>query len=298
MLCYFCTQCSYVLDIDNCVDDFSKCGRCIVKRINWIIEHKIWAGMIGFGLFLLPILMVHTLFKISAPCKWLVPNWTAGDVLLYCGAVLGASATILAIILTIIFTQKNQKDERRLSIKPHLQTEHQPIFNTDKAISQVSNKAVFVIFPHNESESIGSTYEPPYILRKPEETAKEREIISVLDFSRRYYIIQYTLSNVGAGSALNMSFTIDDKVVIPPFSLRVNDAKVFVIILKAELLKETTRSLRFKYEYQDVASIAQYEQHETIVLFKEGNGSLNSRQLTKDVISQPREIKGGHYGQN
>lgn len=261
-----------------------------MKLIKWAKEHKIWTVIIAIALFLFPILIVHSLFKIAAPCKWLAANWTAGEVLVYFGAVLGAAATITVIILTIIFTQENQKAERKLSIKPHLQTEYQPIFNRDKAIEQVANRAVFVLFPHNEFEGIGSTYEPPYLLKKSEEKDPQREILSTLNFSRKYYIIKYTVSNVGAGNALNLSFTINDKLVIPPFSLSVSDSKVFVILLNAELLKDKTRSLHFKYEYQDCASIAQYEQHETIVLFEEDNGSLNSRQQMNGLISQPKEI--------
>lgn len=261
-----------------------------VKLIKWVKEHKIWAGIIAIGLFLLPILIVHSLFKLTAPCNWLVANWSAGEVLDYCGNVLGATATITAIILTIIFTQENQKGERRLSIKPHLQTEYQPIFNRDKAMEQVAKSAIFVMYPHDEGESIGSSYQPPYFLKESEKKEPEREILNTLNLNRTYYIILYTISNVGAGNALNLSFTINDRHIVPPFSLTVSDTKVFVILLKAELLKDKTRSLRFKYEYQDVASIAHYEQHETIVLLEEDNGSLNSRQQMNDVISQPKEI--------
>ncbi|MDR3585545.1 MAG: hypothetical protein P4L59_09490 [Desulfosporosinus sp.] len=118
-----------------------------MKLIKWAKEHKIKVGVIVIILFLLPILIVHSLFKITASCNWLVANWTAGDILVYSGELLGATAAISAIILTIIFTQENQKSERQLSIKPHLQTEHQPIFKLDKAKEQVANRAIFIVFP-------------------------------------------------------------------------------------------------------------------------------------------------------
>ena len=264
-----------------------------MNLIKWVKEHKIWSAIITIALFLLPIMIVHNLFKITAPCKWLNANWTAGEVLGYCGDVVGAAATITAIVLTIIFTQDNQKGERKLSIKPHLQTDYQPVFDWEKIIGQVDNRAVFVVYPHDETERISSSNEPPYLLRKSDKKEPTREIIKALDCSRRCYIIQYNVANVGAGNAVNLSFTIDDKPVIQPFSLTVSDTKVFIILLKAELVKDKARSIYFKYEYQDVASMARYEQHETIVLLQEDNGSLNSSQQLNGVISQPKEILEG-----
>jgi len=76
-----------------------------------------------------------------------------------------------------------------------------------------------------------------------------------------------------------------------PFYFTVhNNTKVFVIIFKAELLKNKTRSIEFKFEFTDVASMAKYEQHETITLFMTEYGTMTSYQNTDDVISQPKEI--------
>jgi len=203
------------------------------------------------------------------------------------------SSNIIAIILTIIFTQENQKRERKLSIKPHLQTEYHPIFNTEKAKKLVSDRAIFIMYSHDEndeSEIISSTYEPPYLLQKSKTEDPQKNIIRELAYWRKYYITKYSVSNVGAGNALNLSFTINNKPVISPFSLTVNGTKVFVIIFKAELLKEKERPLYFKFEYQDVASIAKYNQHETIILFASDNGSLNSKQDMNNIISQPEEM--------
>lgn len=265
-------------------------GKIYLKLIKWIKEHKIWSSTIAFIVILLPIVIVHSLFKIPAPYEWLIANWNAGEILGYSGDVLGAVATIIAIVLTILFTQENQKSERKLSVKPHLQTEYQPIFNLDIAIEQKNNRKVFIIYPLNEDEGIGSTYDPPYILEKYNKKDLESAILNKLEFLRSYYIIKYTLRNVGAGNAVNLTFTLNDKPVVTPFSLIVSDEKVFMIILKTELIRDTTRSLNFKYVYQDVASIAKYEQHETIILRKEESGNLNSSQNVNDIISQPEEI--------
>jgi hypothetical protein len=263
-----------------------------VKLIKWIKEHKVWATIIIIAILLLPILIVHSLFEINTPYKWLEANWKAGEILGYIGSILGAAATITAVVLTIIFTQENQKTERKLSMKPYFQTDYHPIFYRDKAIEKIANRAVFVQYPYDENEGISSSYEPPYYLKETDakNNMNMEERVSAEFIPERYYILQYSLSNVGAGNAINISFTINDKRFIPPFSLTVNNTKVFVIIFKAELLKNKTRSIHFKFVFQDVASMALYEQHETITLYMTENGSINSCQYTDDVISLPKEI--------
>jgi len=65
-----------------------------MKLMNWLKEHNSYSLTIAIVVFLLPIFIVHILFKISAFSKWTIANWTAGEVLGYCGEVLGAAATL------------------------------------------------------------------------------------------------------------------------------------------------------------------------------------------------------------
>ena len=46
--------------------------------------------------------------------------WDASDVLSYYGTILGATATIIAVILTIRFSKKQQREERIIGAKPWL----------------------------------------------------------------------------------------------------------------------------------------------------------------------------------
>ena len=48
--------------------------------------------------------------------------WDGAELLGYYGSILGAVATIIAVVMTIKFTIKNQKEEKKLSIRPYLQT--------------------------------------------------------------------------------------------------------------------------------------------------------------------------------
>jgi len=78
-----------------------------------------------------------------------------------------------------------------------------------------------------------------------------------------------------------------------PFSLVANNSKEFIIILKSELLNKLNkrnRFIRFNFEYEDVASIGKYEQHERIELYLEDDESLNTRQAVNDILSMPKDL--------
>ena len=47
------------------------------------------------------------------PCKIFFTSWESSDVLAYYGTLLGASATIFAVILTIRFANKNNQDNKK-----------------------------------------------------------------------------------------------------------------------------------------------------------------------------------------
>ncbi len=264
-------------------------GDTKVKFIKWIDEHKALSVLIALVLFFVPIIIVHILFKIIAPYKWLIADWNSGDILVYCGSMFGAVATIVAIILTIRFTEYNQKQERRLSSRPLLQTENL-YCSKEKALEEKANLAIYITYPFNENNEIGSSREPQYVITKPQTQDKTKATMEGLYFARDYYLFQYNVKNVGAGNAAKLLFTIDKKPVMPPFSIAVNETKIFVVLLKAELIKDEERLIYFEFEFEDVASLAKYEQHEQLLFYKDKEEFLTSSQKMADIITMPREI--------
>lgn len=60
-----------------------------MKKLNeWIYRHKFQVVLIIFGIFILPLLVVHILFKVKAPFEWLIAEWGAGDLIAYIGTFL------------------------------------------------------------------------------------------------------------------------------------------------------------------------------------------------------------------
>lgn len=62
--------------------------------------------IIAAAIFVPPIL-IHIAFKIAVPVSFLVPKWTAGDVLSFYGVILGACATVFGVYLSIKHSENN-----------------------------------------------------------------------------------------------------------------------------------------------------------------------------------------------
>lgn len=78
----------------------------IDKYITWIFKHKKLTGLIVLGLFLLPLLTVHLLFKWSTGLEAISAEWTAGDLI---GYIAGFEAFVGTVILGVIAVWQTDK---------------------------------------------------------------------------------------------------------------------------------------------------------------------------------------------
>lgn len=65
------------------------------KFFKWIKEHKVYTIVIGIVVPLLPVLIIHILYKINIPFDFLVAEWSAGELLQFYGAYLSFLGTVL-----------------------------------------------------------------------------------------------------------------------------------------------------------------------------------------------------------
>lgn len=63
-------------------------------------------------------IVIHSWFDAPAATPWSISEWTAGDILSYCGGVLGAAATMAAVVLTIRFSSDEMVESQRLAAVP------------------------------------------------------------------------------------------------------------------------------------------------------------------------------------
>lgn len=264
--------------------------------LEWVKKHTKLSVLVVVLLVLLPILGTHIAFKISGP-SWLAAEWSAGDILGYLGAIIGAAVTALAIGFTIMQFYKELKlrqSEKKLSIQPYFSSETKTVSASD-VIEKNDKTICYVCYPYDSGdpeERISFQYEVPSDLESLMDM--DRTIISESMFKQECCLYPFILYNVGSGNAINIRFRIDNQQPIPPFSIMVGRSKEFLFILNRSLLKaQQERKIDFQFEYNDIASMATYRQRQSIRFYiddKEDLDFVNVRQDGNEVMTPPEEI--------
>ena len=180
-----------------------------------------------------------------------VTCWDASDVLSYYGTILGATATIIAVILTIRFSKKQQREERIIGAKPWLSSTTE-LLNSHSEIEELQSMNSLYVFIYRDTWGVSKSI--PYSL------LEENHAINQIDC-----VVKYILSNLGGNTATNIRITIDGQPIIPPFELAKDGSQYFAFALPLE-----DRSLETKYhivfEYGDTVSKTVYTQEETVIV--------------------------------
>ena len=83
------------------------------KILNWINNHKILVTIITVLVFIVPLIVVHILFKSTAIHSWFVATWSAGDLLGYIAGFASLLGTVFLGLITVYFAdQANEINER------------------------------------------------------------------------------------------------------------------------------------------------------------------------------------------
>ena len=251
----------------------------ILKLLECIKQHKLLSFSIILGVIFIPIIVIHILFSIYPANDWWISKWSAGELLDYFGSIMGAISTIIALIVTIIYTNDSQRKQNILSVRPYLQSEYMPMFNyTD--IEKYSSNPLYIVF----SSSITSSSAEPYMLNE-----MKKQDFNKSEFFKKHYLINYTLKNVGADNATNIKWTLNNNPIIPEFALSKDERAEYVIVVNSSILEHNKAILNFKYEFDDVLGLASYRQEETIDIIKDDVG-LTSLQDKDNLLSSPKRI--------
>jgi hypothetical protein len=76
------------------------------KYLDWIIEHKVKTGLIVFGLFIFPLIVIHFLYKWITPHYLLQSDWDSGDLITY---IAGFEAFIGTVFLGAVAVRQNEE---------------------------------------------------------------------------------------------------------------------------------------------------------------------------------------------
>jgi len=76
------------------------------KILDWIKKHVWQTVLIGFGLFILPLILVHIAYRIPAISPWFASTWESGELITYFA---GFEAFIGTIFLGFVATRQNEE---------------------------------------------------------------------------------------------------------------------------------------------------------------------------------------------
>lgn len=263
------------------------------EKLFWIV-FSIIAVMLF--VFVIPI-VINWLYSRPASIPLFAMSWEAKDALAFYGSILGAGATILALVATIRFTTNNQKGERKLAIKPYLQTKFilkpsfDSIFKGDLSYFAIGKGIVEGSpIPFDELREIKRLHDK----YKCDLTAKgiaasESFKEKYKDYFSKNYVFIYEIVNCGAGNAVDVNVTIDNIPIREGFCVSTVDSVKFVIVISGELAK-IEKFISIHIEYSDVCSLARYAQSECFRLLKDDNDEFTVVRYGEDLLTQPREI--------
>lgn len=115
------------------------------------------------------------------------------------------------------------------------------------------------------------------------------------EYQNYYHFMNLSITNIGAGNAINMDITINDGG-LSNFHVKLNHTRLLKIAFNSEKLKaDKSFPLCIHYKYWDVATIAQYEQIETMHIRRGENKVVQIYQIDQDFLSKPKRINKRLY---
>ena len=268
-------------------------------------KHKgeICVCVILFVIFVLIMpIVINWIYEQPALLPLLAMSWEAKDMLGFYGsllsAVIGAVAAIYVLQKTIQFTVDSQREERKLAVRPYLETRKYQYTDLSK-ISSGENTVFLTI-----SKAL-ITYQaevPDDIIDKQKQiehyrrsNAKKSIDIGIedhigLDYLARNYIFQIDLVNCGAGNAINVEFTMNQRPLLQTFCVTTQMPKRFICILNEDLISDGKCELEFSLKYGDISSYAKYMQTEKVLFCRGYDKKLTTSQRRCDLLTPPVEV--------
>ena len=240
------------------------------KRIGKIVA---WYFVAIVFIFIIPI-GINWVYKTPAALPIFSMDWEAKDVLSFYGSLLGAAATIIALKETINFTRESQKEERKLSIRPYLETQKYNYTDLQKIPTNLETLFIDVSKRITTYQaSLPEEFEDMKILQRRLLAGEKIDLMDQTLFDlkletlfQKKYLLSYEIVNCGAGNAINVNLRINGRSVIPSFCVITGESKKIIFVLNNDLLEDTNEySLKLTLTYSDVASLADYYQTEEII---------------------------------
>lgn len=257
---------------------------------------------IAFFVFVIP-LAINWAYDQPARFPIFAVSWDAKDALSFYGALLGAAAAIYVLQQTIRFTIGTQREERKLAVKPYLQSSKYH-YNDAASIPDDKNIVYLNVCKHAITYQGALPWDISLIKKIHTKLLANEEVdpmdhavytLNLETFEQKKYVLAYDLINCGAGNAINVNLQINNKPTIGSFCVTTTAPKKFVLFLNSDLIEpgENEFSLKILLTYTDIASMGNYYQTEEII-FTYKDEKLKTIQKSGEILTKPLEIPLGY----
>lgn len=167
--------------------------------------------------------------------------------------------------------EKEIKESQRLEILPYLFTDCEP----DNIKSVKEKKQAFIYIDDLDCQNDKQAYDfynelPNYIERELQESPISAALATTKNFGK-YIFVKYTIKNVGQAGAVNIRIKLNNKIILPPFSMVHNETKVIEFLFETQKLNLGSYPIDIVFNYSDIKGTGTYIQQDRFHLHKRIN---------------------------
>lgn len=230
------------------------------------------------GIIILPLIVIHFLFKIKTNCYWIEADWESGDVLGYWGAVLSFLGTVVLGYVSLLLNEKAVQQNDKIVNMQHNQEKAISIFNQEEQLVLYSKNEDPILFRRLDKEGIDVSFD--YIT----DTYNTRDIMIL-----EVYLKNLTNNAVTGLTIDEFDIVIDEKNIKPirglneecsAFISEKGNQKLKIILtgLKTILSDEQWKDMKIEFDIHCVISSKNAFNEITSVRFSTGASVVAEKQ--------------------
>lgn len=203
----------------------------------------------------------------------------------YLGALIGGTITLIGVVLTILTTNYQTKQERIISAKPWI-ISRTKLLSSNRDLQEIKSDGFHYVTLNFdlEQKKINSAYVNE---KMPDSLLSKKN-----NFNLDECLVSVVLKNIGGNSATHFTIRLDDFVVFPESGLGVNDIHQFIFNLPLKPWNNKNSRYEMNLSFSDVVSENKYQQIEYFNIEKDGKG-ITFGQNQKDALSSPTLLENG-----
>ena len=224
----------------------------MAKILDWIKKHIWQTVLIGFGLFFLPLILVHVAYRIPAISPWFASTWEAGELITY---IAGFEAFLGTVFLGIVAVHQNNKanqlNERMVKIQEDQGVfDRQPEFHVDAQTKYA--KDIVDIYSMLKCTFASNTF----FSQQEFETIKKEET----------YLFLFKLRNKSGFKVITSLHSLKLTNSEESFALEFETTPMIFKSYPLYIENETTEEVAFFVSHSDIKNISQVDGYMSLIL--------------------------------